>query len=264
MTPSARSKGTPLPALLGLLALLALLLIGSVAWFVQIYDRRPTNGTLDFEIAKTLLQIGVVSVAAALVALLAKHYERSVERQQRTRDANRTELRYREDLLKETVRRITAAYNQAKKARRKMRARGTNRSATPRLIVLAHYDECMAELNDAQLELETIIQDVRTNHEAFPSAKAIRAALKSMEDYLAELNGEYEKKRPRCGPEVTEVPFDEMEWMSDFTGKAKTRDAEGNKVPSQFKRDFAKGHSEARKAINQDLLTLTSAKRALS
>jgi hypothetical protein len=234
------------------------------------------NNSIQMEIAKALLQVGVVAVGGALLKLVADEHSRRASKADKAHEiaedvrvraieAEKIELRYREELLKDTLNRITASYNQAKRARRRMRALGLNRSETSdERMILSRYDECMAEVNDAQLELESIVKDVATNEEAFPSAKRIRSALTSMERYLDELNGEYVNKRPHAGPKMSDVPFSKMDWIKDFLGKAKVLDAEGKKVQSKFKSNFAMRHLHAREAINRDLLALTSAKRALS
>src|SRR4051812_35241566 len=100
------------------------LFVISAGWFTFLYIHGVEKDSLDMEFAKSLLQVGVVSVAATLLSLLAfDHQRRSADRKDA---ANRTEkrLQFRDDLLKGTLARITSSYNNTKRARRNMRALG--------------------------------------------------------------------------------------------------------------------------------------------
>jgi len=205
--------------------------------------------SLRIELAKALLNAGVVGVAAALLSLVAKHYETREDRRTRAIDEAKTERRYREELLKDTLNRITSSYNRAKRARRHVRALGLNLSCKPALVSLSSYDACMAEVNDAQLELETIAKDVETNAKAFSSATALQAHLKMMEEYLGDINKNYEATRSTVPPTEKEIPLtEELSKFDDFVAKG----------PSPFVSYFVLPHNEARSLINRDLLALTS------
>ena len=77
---------------------------------------------MDMEFAKALLQVGVVSVAGTLLSVLVFDYQRRSAHRKEAAAAAEKRLQFRDDLLKDTLARITSAYNGTKRARRKMRA----------------------------------------------------------------------------------------------------------------------------------------------
>src|SRR3954454_8241264 len=90
---------------------MAILFLVSAGWFLFLYVRGVAKDSLDMEFAKALLQVGVVSVAGTLLSVLVfDHQRRSTIRKDADAVAAK-QLRFREDLLKGTLARITAVYN---------------------------------------------------------------------------------------------------------------------------------------------------------
>lgn len=244
-------------AALGIAAILALAALKISGGFPK--------DSLRMEAGKALLQMMVVGVAGGLVSFLMKERNRRLNEEQKVRDRLktqqlradeilRTDLRYREDLLKSTLSRITSSYNNSKRARRNMRALALDRSKERVVVDLDRYDKYMAELNEAQLELETIIGDVKSDQSTYASTFPLADRLEKMEGYLGDLISEYEKARSRAGRNAVEIPYSELTNLPDFVERKGKR----------FMSDFAGGHREAGKAIREDLLNLTSAKNLLN
>ncbi|HUE79398.1 MAG TPA: hypothetical protein VMN38_07185 [Sphingomicrobium sp.] len=219
----------------------------SAGWFALLYFRGVEKDSLDMEFAKALLQVGVVSVAATLLSVLVFDHQRRSALRKEAAAATDKQLQFRDDVLKGTLARITVTYNGTKKARRTMRALGLQRTVEKSLIRLARYDECMAEVNDAQLELEAIKSDVKTSRSAYPSADKLASSLKSMEQYLGALIEEYETVRARLGDTTAEIPMRKVPRFADFVGPSSG---------SEFSTKFADAHDGARAAIRVDLLHL--------
>jgi len=109
------------------------LFLGSVA-LLLLFFRDAAQGSLGFEAAKSLLQLGVVAVVGAVISILvfedqqerqALDKEADIERQalEKERDFDRKRLEYRETLLLTILSRAMDAYGRAKKARRVLRGR---------------------------------------------------------------------------------------------------------------------------------------------
>lgn len=199
------------------------------------YEKSARKPELEFEFAKAALQIGVISLAGTLIDLLVSGYERRLESRRR-----------REDLLKATLGRITASYNHAKRARRKMRALALHHKTGGTVVRIAGYEPCMGEVIDAQLELETISSEIETNKSLFPSKVAIVEDLTTMECYLSALVKEFEKKRSSADPDASELALSSFNSLPDFVAPA-------DQMP-QFKTTYAEAHKRLREAIRRDLL----------
>jgi hypothetical protein len=211
------------------------------------------------ELAKSLLQVGVVSVAGTVLSILVFDHQQRVEEDQRARErreneqqrrgeARKSDIAYREELLKGTLGRVTASYNSTKRARRKMRALGQWHTPSGPCIQLTSYDDCMADVNDAQLDLETIKSDVKTSKQAYPSANRMTPHLRSMERYLGELIEEYEEVRSRADVKQRELELSAAPRFADFIGPT-----EGSK----FAKQYSDAHSAVRAAVRDDLLSLS-------
>lgn len=278
-----------------LLVGLAILFLASSALFWLIYRQYepPAAGqSLDFELAKALLQIGVVSVAAAVVTILVFDYqhrrqadqrqletdlarshnaaerERELEREEgqrkvaevarlaeKERDRLRQDMRlkaeaaarradYVDELLKSTLTRITTSYNAAKRARRALRALARVKGDGATLIRVDVYDEWMAKVNDAQLDLEAVKRDVQVSKRAYPSPKDMADCVKRMEKYLRDVTREYEKVR--CREDAGElIPLAGLDQLRDFLGQGETRN---------FRDEFTNQYAALRRTVRENLL----------
>jgi hypothetical protein len=238
--PANRAAASELPRFLRepLYWIMALLFAVSVAGFIYLYRQDIAAGSIEMELAKTALQVGVVAVVGTLLTILTKNVE-----------AQRADRKFKEELLREIGSRVTASYSRTKRARRKVRALGLDSIFKPTQVSVKQYDKCMAEVNEAQLELETTIKDALTSARAIRSEPALYKQLRVMEKYLGEVNRDYEGVRPAAGSDEV-IKLDGLPNFTDFVIKGGSR----------FRETYSKAHKEARGVINGDLLALTSAK----
>ena len=242
------------------------LFIGSVA-ILLLFFRGAGQGTLKFEVAKSLLQLGVVAVVGSVVSVLVFEYQRErqaldkkadlerqtidkkadLERQaiEKKRDLDRKSLEYRETLLLSILSRAMEAYGRAKKARRLLRGRALSTRDQTRVVLADQYDLCFDMLNDAQLDLENIARDVETSAKAFSQPSELVKHLRSMDAYLNELIGEYEDSRSRFSGNGPALPLDELPLLEEFLKRAKD---------SKFMPMMVIPYHEVQKGIRGDLL----------
>jgi hypothetical protein len=233
--------GSPLTWVMGALFLI------SAGWFVFLYCRGVEKDSLDMEFAKALLQVGIVSVAATLLSVLVfDHQRRNALRKEAAAIAEQR-MQVRSDILRGTAAKITGVYNATKRARRTVRALGLRRTGSKALVRLERYDECMAEVNDAQLELEAIKSDVKTGRASYPSADQLSKSLRDMEQYLGAMIEEYEGVRASAEDGTSELSIGRIPRFEDFVGPSSGSD---------FAAKFSGAHDTARAAIRTDLLHL--------
>ena len=234
MTRSRLRALLPWPIIL----MVGLFVITLIIW--AIVREWPIGKDLDGEVVKALPSAGIVTVAGALLTYLTSEADR-----------RRSDLGARQKVLTETLNRITSSYNSSKRARRNARALGLL-SAGERMTVDA-YDKCMADVNDAQLELESIGDDVRGNTRDFPSGAEIAKHLDAMERYLGKMVSEYEEKRPTLAgqKDFALAPITESA-LSDFLATAKK---------SKFKENYSSHQRDIREAIGYDILNMASGRK---
>lgn len=242
------------------------LFLGSVG-LLLLFFRDSAQGTLEFEAAKSLLQLGVVAVVGAVVSVLTFEYQRErqaldkkadlerqsidkqadLERQanEKKRDLDRKSLEYRETLLLSILSRAMDAYGRAKKARRLLRGRAISTRDQVTVVLADQYDLCFDMLNDAQLDLENLARDVETSAKAFSQPAALVEHLRSMDSYLNKLIGEYEESRSRFLGDEPSLPLRELRLLEDFLKPAKD---------SKFMPKMVIPYHEVQKGVRGDLL----------
>jgi hypothetical protein len=104
----------------------------------------------------------------------------------------------------------------------------------------------MAEINDAQLDIETIKSDVSTSKRAYSSPEPLISSLRDMEAYLGEIIEEYEQARSLISADKDATDLDKLPLLRDFLGPSKG---------SHFSRRFSDQHSAARAYLREGLLT---------
>jgi hypothetical protein len=210
--------------------------------------------TMKFEVAKALLQLGVIAVIGTVVSLLVAEYQRERqtldkerERERDTRDKkrelNRKRFEYREELLKSILVRAMAAYSAVKKARRLLRARAIIKHGDDPEVVLAEpYDLYLEMINDAQLNLENLARDIETSAQAFTDPKSLEKNVWKMEHYLSRLIEEYEEHRRMFAGNLASA---DLPLLNEFTGPFKG---------SNFEKEVVKPYHAVQRAIRADLL----------
>lgn len=236
---------------------------GFILFSVDVEPISRLSETVREEMASKLLQLAVLSVAGAVLAILTFEYQRRQkkaddviredrERQERTerearqkRETQAREERQRAreaaELLKEMLGRAMTAYNMTKGARRMIRARsGSGR------LGLDDYDRYMAEINSAQLEFERVKRDAKLVKGRLPGADHMATTARAMEKYLNGLLSEYQKRRHLV--DATGFELAAFSRLSDFIAKRNQN--------SGFFAAFADPFSAARKEVRQELLRL--------
>lgn len=238
---------------------LVALFLASVVALVALYLVAPPKpDSFELEIAKAVLQLGVVSVVGAAVSTLVLEHQRAGQkfdrdreherdRTERAQEQDRKRLEYREDLLKATLAKTMASYNSVKRARRLLRARAiVARLNSDQLEVLAEpYDEYMELINDAQLDFENLARDVETSKRAFSSPEKLVTALRAMDECLGDLVTEYETVRRRFRETAPRMALDDLPLLAAYLGPTRGSD---------FERRVVHPYHEVQKEIRADLL----------
>ncbi len=220
------------------------LFVGSVILLVLFFGN-ASQGTIEFEVAKALLEIGIVSVTGAVVTALVFEYQHRRREDENERDLYRMQLEYRDKLLLSTLTQAMNAYSQAKRARRLLRGKAiVIQDEDKEEIVLAdQYDTYLETINAAQLELENLARDVETSTKAFSHSDTLKDHLWKMESYLHKLVGEYEESRRYFSD--GKLSFDKLPNLKEFLLPAKD---------SSFKPQFVAPYHEVQRFIRKDLL----------
>jgi len=207
-----------------LFILLAVLFILSVSVIVVMgFVIRPQNGTVEMEVAKSALQVLVVTVIGGLVSLGSLEYQRRRQQEDKERDLLRIDLEYREDLLKSTLTRAMKGYTDVKVARRKFRALGRETRGDPGkvYVVAAEYDAHMEAINRAQIDFENLVRDVETSEHAFRRPADLVRSLKTIEDYLGDVIEEYEEQRPTFTERSAGTELSTLTSLKEFVGPSR-------------------------------------------
>lgn len=231
---------------------LGALFLGSVGGAWALYEGSGQSSFWD-EVGKALLQVGIVFIAAATIAILTHARDQRIK----TSDANFTHERDRRiaqrdaDLteLKQVLSRLIRSYNSVKSARRMMRALAQQMDGDTTLICVEAYDTYMAQLNTAQLDLEAIISELESSPSAENTWAAVEKYLVPMEEYLGDLITEFEHERPTFQARAT-VRLGELKHLRVLLGSHKG---------SAFQKEFLQPYEHAVEALRSDLRQLVTA-----
>lgn len=178
----------------------------------------PRN-TFQFELAKGLLQAGLVVVLGAALSLLIERNRSQRDLDEKLREEDRELREYREEFIKTTLGRATSSYSALKRARRLMRALAIIRldgDASQEAVLAEHYDAQMFEINSAQLEFENLAHDVKTSASLFSDAEAVRRPLKALDSYLSRLVTEYETQRRHFAGDPARLELERLPLLAAF------------------------------------------------
>lgn len=223
-----------------LFVVLAIIFLAStVAYVIAVLSEVPER-TLLYEGAKTLPQVGLVAVAAALVSYFVYEYQQARGRS----DADLGVLR---DILSA----ITAAYSDLKTSRRMMRAQGLRPVDGAVSVRTDEYDTLLAVVDTVQLRFERLVQDVAAN-DIFGDQAGCMRALKRIEQALHRLISEYEESRPVIDDAPT-TPLGSLPELGRFL-------ARGSDDPAKYRAGFFPITSnlwELRRVLRADVLRLS-------
>jgi hypothetical protein len=250
---ATREKRELLPAILIALFLLSAGALGALYFFAT-----PKAGSFELEIARAILQLGIVSVVGAAVSVLVFEHQRARqqfdrdrehqrERAEREQELEGKRLEYREDLLKLTLAKTMTSYNSVKKARRLMRARAiaVKPDSAERVVLAEYYDTYMELINDAQLDFENLARDVETSRRAFSSPDRLVTALRTMDRFLGELIKEYETVRKDFQEVGQSKKLDDLPLLAVCLGPTRG---------SAFEKRVVHPYHEVQQQIRADLL----------
>jgi hypothetical protein len=217
------------------------------------FCRDLKNGSIEFEAAKSLLQIGVVSVIGTVLSLLVHQYQNEAEALQKKTEADRLDaekqrdehrkcLEYREALLLSVLSKTIDAYNRTKRARRLLRGRAISTRGETKVVLAEEYDKWFDAINDAQLDLESLVHDIKTSEKAFSRPELLRESLRSMEKYLNDLITEYERSRALFSCDGHTLPLDQLPKLTNFL------------LPGKFAPHMSVYKDGVQRAIRSDLL----------
>lgn len=195
----------PRSALTWIVAGLATVFIAVVSLFlINFYFREPAVdvNTIEFEVAKTFLQVAGVILFGAFVAISTFLFQQewTQKRENQTRESNRLhDERERQDVaLRSLLTQTLEAYNGVKRIRRILRAEGL------KTISAEVYKQQLLGLNDLQLTFEYLKIDVTTMSDkrlmGDSSATAnnertrnLQTEFKDIETYLNQIFKEFEQ-----------------------------------------------------------------------
>jgi hypothetical protein len=213
---------------LGVLLVLAVAGLFFVATQYQVLD-------LPTEIAKALLQLVVVAAAGHVVSILITKANNQ-----------RQDLMRANELRHALLARLNKAYSDVKKIRRLARASSerTPVATAPQLsIPKSAFHRYLQALNDAQLELELLARDVKTNEALFTDARDIIDHLDGMEKFLNRIVGEYEGIAGNTtSNDAGRFAVTSMPWLANLLAPAAT---------STFRTDFVRPYHAALDAIRK-------------
>jgi hypothetical protein len=121
-----------------------------------------------------------------------------------------------------------------------------------RAIHADDYDKQMLAIMDAQLQFETLRDEVVTTAEVFTSHDLLSRELKGIDDHLSALISEYEKVRPGSRPKHASIPLGKLPSLRKFLAQG-AEDREGFRQGFEpLKSSFIK----VQELIRRDLLPL--------
>jgi ABC-type nickel/cobalt efflux system permease component RcnA len=179
-------------------------LVGVVAVFLTVFlSRQPPvkADSLDFEVAKTCLQVAGVTLFGSIVAiatfLFQQEWTQRLENHRRDADRLHDERERQDAALRSMVSQTLDAYNGVKRIRRILRAEGA------RTIAAGSYRENLLALNDLQLTFEYLKTEAKTMGDEWlawkgPTSPAQpglnpEAEYQVIENYLNQLVKEFER-----------------------------------------------------------------------
>jgi hypothetical protein len=116
----------------------------------------------------------------------------------------------RRTLQRELHQGLVSGYNEAKRARRLLRARGRANSvpdSTNPTINAAEYDRQLEALSSAQLSIELAIRRIEVNRNMFPRHDELLRALTTVGKYLNSIIDEWEEIRPTITEARASLPM---------------------------------------------------------
>jgi hypothetical protein len=269
--PAVGKRFSPLSWIILFLVILVALSLGGL--LVLQFGFTLEKDSFEREIGIVFLQIIAVGVIGSIFSLLLAQYTnqqaglqadkqrweedmRQQEsdkrlREEKARDLLRIEIKNKNDLKKDIIKRLSQIYHDVKGVRRMLRAKVLSVPYDEKIVSTANvylkpYAQYMETFNDLQLDLEGIKDEIKhskVHMTLFSNNDAIYEALKSMEHYLGEVFGEYETCKNKFN-EKAYAPYVDFIQLKDMLSSAR----EGSTT------DFRLQFILAYKAVMNDML----------
>jgi len=177
------------------------------------------------ETYKLFLQFCLITVVGGLVSTVFGE----LKHEQELRETRRESIRQFHG-------KALCAYNRAKKVRRLLPVKAFVGDPDRPVVVMANYREMMIELEDVQLEFESMKREVGIAKNLFSNVQNLEKSLNEMEKYLCAVLHEFE--RTRFSANNDKVHISELPRLSDFVGERFVADfsAPYDKVEAAFLR----------------------------
>lgn len=175
-------------------------------------------------------------------------------------DLQRIDIKNKNDLKKDIVKRLGQIYHDVKGVRRMLRAKVLSvpyddKNISTANVYLKPYAQYMETFNDLQLDLEGIKDEIKygTIHMSlFSNNDEIYESLKLMEEYLADVFSEYETCKSKFN-EKAYAPYTEFARLQDLLSAA------GKDSQTAFRKHFINEYKGTIASMLGDLVNLEAA-----
>jgi hypothetical protein len=181
-------KGRPRAkwVVLGIYALIGVLLVGFALIAGTVGP--PSEGTIEFELRKYLIQFLLIVALGALVAFLVDEMKRRAEAREEVRrnkrEADDRKQQYAIDTVKSVLERLDSTYRRVKRTRQRLGIRPGHRPDT---------EDDMWALRDEQEDLEQLAKDIEVYEGTVRVLEPVRPSVEAMEAYLGRCWSEYKR-----------------------------------------------------------------------
>jgi hypothetical protein len=176
----------------------------------------PTNGTIEFELLKLIIQFLLIVALGAVVTI-------GVDAVRRRMDSEASQRQYEVDTLTSYLAQLDERYREVRRERRYM--------AIKIPMTYKYYNKAMRRLNDQKQDLEHLWRDeMQVVENWLPAIQGLSCCVKEMEDYLGHIEDEW-KAVARAPNERLRAPL-----LEAFLAPTDTRDPNFRdfSVPSNF------------------------------
>ena len=150
----------------------SLILIDVILILVLLIWRELLRTELGEEVYKLLWEVAAITIGGGFISLIIE----KIKREQELRDAKR-------EYLRDFYLRALAEYNKAKKCRRMLRAKAIYKEQGIWHLRANESIDILAEIEDSQLGLETMVKEIEKPSYAFMNKNKITDLFTKMEKY---------------------------------------------------------------------------------
>ena len=170
----------------------------------------PVNGTMEFELRKSLIQFFLIVALGAVVTFLADYVKRQREAADRQRE-------YITETVRSLLGRLDDSYRAVKRTRRSLRLLDIE------TMTKEAYVDRMSKLSLDKEDIETLWRDMDELSSGLEGLTKVQPAVRSMEAYLNRLEDEFED----TAPEPDDVfNTDRLDRLKRFLPKWKTGESD--------------------------------------